>query len=453
MSSDCEQMKDRIADHITGILSEAQVRLLKSHLNECKSCREYARALKKEDALLTELFAEIETDMTNRQEQILRKLNQLCLSKQTESPFIRRIIMKNPITKLATAAAVIVAVGLGILAFIGTGSKSGVVWAEVAQKVEASRGVIYRTRKIGIGDPNDDWPKGHIMHYKSPLHSRTDWYREGQIRRTVNFDLSTKTVVWLAHDAKVYNKEPMKDETVESVQRDQSPWLHPEDIISRLLSFKHRKVGTRTIDGVLCEGLETNDPAVCGAPPTKTFVGRLWVSVETGYPVLIEVEATDGQDGGIRMNGFIDQFKWDVDFGPGDRDISIPPGFRSLSLEGEMKILSEQGKKELLKVEETIVNGTGRMSVHVYRYQLSDGQIKDNREAAAYEVDMAHRKKFGAQLDEFRRLRKAGLGEDLGTYEEAVEGRVFSFKREKYFLSDGTEVVWSVGTPKQDQQP
>jgi hypothetical protein len=446
MSSDCEYIKDQIADHITGILSEAQVQSLKSHLNECKSCREYARALKKEDALLTELFAAIETDMANRQEQILQKVNQLCASKQTESPFIRRIIMKSSITKLAVASVIIVVVGLGIFAFIGTGSKSGLVWAEVAQKVQASRGVIYRTRKIGIGDPNDDWPKGHIMHYKSPLHSRTDWYREGQIRRTVNFDLSTKTVVWLAHDAKVYNKEPMKDETVQSVQ---SEWLHPEDITSRILSFEHRKVGTRTIDGVLCEGLETNDPAVCGAPPTKTFVGRLWVSVETWYPVLIEVEATDGEDGSVRMNGFVDQFQWDVEFSPDDRDISIPPDFRSLSLEGEMKTLSEQGKRELLEVKETIID-TYRLKTHKYRYQLSDGRTEEMGEPAddmpVYTQEQW--KEFGPQLEEFRRLQKAGPGEDLGTYEETVEGRVFSFKREKYFLSDGTEVIWTIGTPK-----
>jgi hypothetical protein len=365
-------------------------------------------------------------------------------------PNIRRTIMKSPITKLAVAAVVIVVVILGLVEFIDTGSTSGVVWAEVAQKVESSRGVIYRTRKIGMGDPNDDWPKAHMMHYKSPLHSRTDWCRGEQIRRTMNFDLSTKTQVWLAHDAKVYDKKSMTEETVQSVQRDQkSGWLRPEDVTSKILSLEHRKVGTKTIDGVLCEGLETNDPAVCGAPPTKTFVGRLWVSVETGYPMLIEVEATDGEDGSVQMKGFVDQFEWDVEFSSGDRQISIPPGFRSLSLEGEMKILSEQGKKELLKVEQTIVDGTGRMRVHVYRYQLSDGQIKDMREGAEYEVDdMAHRKKFGTQLDEFRQLKKAGSGEDLGTYEETVEGRVFSFKREKYFLSDGTEVIWSVGWPK-----
>jgi len=243
-------------------------------------------------------------------------------------PNIRRTIMKNPITKLAAAAAVIAVVGLGILAFIGTGSSSGVVWAEVAQKVEASRGVIFRSRGTGMGDPNDDWPKGHVMHYKSPLHSRTDWYRGEQIRRTVHFDLSTETGVWLAHDANVYAKKPIKGEAVQSVQ---SGWMHPEDITTRFVSHEHKKVGTQTIDGVLCDGIETTDPAVFGANyPVKTFVGRLWVSVETGYPVLMEAEVAAGEDGSVRQTTLVDQFEWDVEFTPSDREISIPPGFRPL---------------------------------------------------------------------------------------------------------------------------
>ena len=136
MSSDCEKMKDQIADHITGILSESQVQLLDLHLNECTSCREYARALKEEDALLTELFAEIDTDMTNQQEQILRKVNQLCVSKQTESPSIRRIIMKNQITKYAAAAVIIAVIILGIYAITGSFDGTSITMAQVRQAMQ-----------------------------------------------------------------------------------------------------------------------------------------------------------------------------------------------------------------------------------------------------------------------------------------------------------------------------
>jgi hypothetical protein len=113
----------------------------------------------------------------------------------------------------------------------------------------------------------------------------------------------------------------------------------------------------------------------------------------------------------------------------------------------EIELLHQQDKRELLQVEIMMTGGTLEIRVHVYKYKLSDGRIIDMREGTGGEHSLA-----GTALwEEWCQLKKAGPGEDLGTYEETVEGRVFSFKREKYFLSDGTEVIWSVGTPKDDQ--
>jgi hypothetical protein len=118
----------------------------------------------------------------------------------------------------------------------------------------------------------------------------------------------------------------------------------------------------------------------------------------------------------------------------------------------EMQSLSRQGKRELLRVKETII-GAYRLKTHEYRYQFSDGRTGEMGEPAD-DMPMYSQeqwRKFSPQLAESRRLREAGPGEDLGTHEETVEGRVFSFKRERYVLSDGTEVIWSVGTPKDGQ--
>ena len=112
----------------------------------------------------------------------------------------------------------------------------------------------------------------------------------------------------------------------------------------------------------------------------------------------------------------------------------------------ELEILRQADKRELLKVEETMTDGTLEMRVHVYKYKLSDGRTMDMREGAAGAYALGK-----ARMEEYFRIRKAGPGEDLGTYEEEVEGRVFSFKRVRYYLSDGTEIVFSVGHPKDDQ--
>jgi hypothetical protein len=111
----------------------------------------------------------------------------------------------------------------------------------------------------------------------------------------------------------------------------------------------------------------------------------------------------------------------------------------------EIESLRQQDKRELLKVEEMMTDGTLEMKVYVYKYELADGRIIDMREGGTEgEYALAGTTK----LQEWRQLRKAGPGEDLGTYEEVVRDRVFSFKRERYYLSDGTEVIVSNGLPE-----
>ncbi|MFH1882448.1 MAG: hypothetical protein ABIL62_07045, partial [Planctomycetota bacterium] len=76
---------------------------------------------------------------------------------------IRKMIMKSPITKLAAAAVIITVVALGLFEFIGTDDTSGVVWAEVAKKVQASRGAIFRSRDTAP-DSRDGGPD-YTMNY------------------------------------------------------------------------------------------------------------------------------------------------------------------------------------------------------------------------------------------------------------------------------------------------
>ena len=113
----------------------------------------------------------------------------------------------------------------------------------------------------------------------------------------------------------------------------------------------------------------------------------------------------------------------------------------------EMRNLSQQGKKQLLRVEETTISGTVDMIMHEYRYVLSDGRTHDMREGMKWGGGFNDKQRW----QEWRKLKEAGPGQDLGASEETVEGRVFSFKRERYVLGDGTEIIWSVGLPKDGQ--
>jgi hypothetical protein len=235
-----------------------------------------------------------------------------------KEPTIRRMIMKNSIAKLGIAAAIIAVLGIGIVEFLGTGGTSGVVWAEVARNVEASPGVIWRLRPTGSRDPNNDWPNGYRITWRSAALERTDWYRNGQIYRTIYTNADTKTMIALLHNVKKYEKEAISDERVQSM-RAVKGWTDPQGLLNLALSVEHHALDQKTINGVLCEGIEAKGP--------DGSAGRIWVGVETGYPVLMEVEAIKG---GIRHTSTGDQFRWNVDLSAEGIEPEVPADYEPL---------------------------------------------------------------------------------------------------------------------------
>ncbi len=265
----------------------------------------------------TELHDRMLDDVLNAQEK----------SKKTKSalvePNIRRIIMKSPITKLAVAAAVIAVVVLGLFEFIGTGSTSGVVWAEVAQKVQASRGIIFRSRDVAP-DSRDGGPD-YTMNYSYSTQLRLDSYKGDQIIKTIYDDFNTKTVILVDHGHKSYVKM-----TFEQMEQDDL-WRDPKSFVQRFLSHEHKELGQKTVEGMLCEGIETTDPAFFGTDhPVDSLMARVWVSVETGYPVQFEGEIVRN-NGQIRIAIVVDQFQWDVELDESMFEPNIPADYIDIS--------------------------------------------------------------------------------------------------------------------------
>jgi hypothetical protein len=242
-------------------------------------------------------------------------------------PVTRRTIMRSPIIKLGIGGAIIAVVGVGIMEFIGTGSQSGVVWAQVAKNVEASRGVIFRTRETGARDPKDDWPNAYRITWRSATLNRGDRYRNGQIYRTIYTNLDTKSMLVVDHDHKTYHKQAMSDELVQQARAGWG-WSDPQGLLNLALSVEHHALGQKTIDGVLCEGIEATGP--------DGSTGRIWVGVQTGYPVLMEIEGTKG---GIRTTGTLDQFRWNVDLPAEGVEPEIPAGYDPLPFQMQMQII------------------------------------------------------------------------------------------------------------------
>ena len=231
--------------------------------------------------------------------------------------------MRSPIVRFAVAAAVIAAVLIGAALFRSSGS--GVVWAEVARKVQASRGVIFRSVRHDTPDPYDKGVDFTINHYSSTK-ARLDGYIGSEIIKTIYDNCNTKTVILVDHAHKSYVMNTDEQRMADSFQA-----ADPNSNIKWFLSCEHRELGQKTIDGVLCEGIETTDPAFSGYDdPSESLMARLWVSVETGYPIQLETEYVR-HNGEIHFEIVQDEFQWDLELDESLFEPNIPEGYLDIS--------------------------------------------------------------------------------------------------------------------------
>lgn len=252
-------------------------------------------------------------------------------------PNLGRTIMKSPITKLVAAAVIIAVVVLGLLEFIGTENKSGVLWADVVQKVQASRGLIVRSIDISPSREDD-----YSITYTSPSYCRKDFYKDGQVIRTCYTDFTASDIYTLTdvqHIRKFYVTTRYKKSKYQNVLEWHADWTNPGFLVQKILSVKHTKLGQKTIEGVLCEGIETTDPACLGPLPGQInnlqVEFRLWVSVETGYPVLYESKISGEYEGQRDESGCVmNQFQWDVELDPSLFKPNIPPDYKGIERPG-----------------------------------------------------------------------------------------------------------------------
>jgi hypothetical protein len=242
---------------------------------------------------------------------------------------IRSTIMRSPLTKLGIAAAAVVAVLLGISRF--GGSPAGVAWGQVAQKMEASRGVIVRcteTSSVSLGDED------YAIKYLTPTHSRTDAYKDQQIVRTFYSDHEGMTATSVFHPHKHYITRQIGP-GIDGFLEQHEDWTNPRYMLQTILSAQHTELEPQTIDGVRCEGIETTDPNVLGplpGPVTRLEVEmRLWIDAKTQYPVRFEARVEGEAEGEtITSEWIMDQFQWDVELDPSLFEPNIPPDYEDI---------------------------------------------------------------------------------------------------------------------------
>jgi hypothetical protein len=263
----------------------------------------------------------------------------LCAQKQSREtrpesssrPLNWSTIMKSPLTKLAVAAAVIIACVIALSFWKTTGS--GIALADVLARVEQAKAFRYRYRVTGE-DPNKETRRTCLISQEYGSKTTTEELDPNGGWRTVGesyLSPDRKTAIRILHKQKRYTRIEWDDVTAERMYM--MSVNDPRTFLKRILACKYESMGRSTIDGIEVEGFQTTDPnfyrfgignqgAGLIGDVNQISVRKVWVDTKTRLPV--RCDSTEAQK--VEELGMYD-FQWDVAVDAADFKPVIPDDY------------------------------------------------------------------------------------------------------------------------------
>jgi hypothetical protein len=247
-------------------------------------------------------------------------------------PTYWRTIMKNPLTKLGLAAAVLVALLLGISLFDKTTSTT---WANVLENVTSFKTFAFRTRQAETTGPRPsgfEFAKegGSKRYYSETYGSFTENYKEdGELFTRMYTLLQKKESVVICYPLETYSHHTLSEAQIRKFHK--NPIKQPKQIIGKILAADYTELGEDVMQGKPVRGVETRnlDAFFDGrAPAFDDFAVRLWIDVETELPVWVEM-STVRTGSPTRHTTIMDQFEWGVPLAAALFEPEIPVDFEA----------------------------------------------------------------------------------------------------------------------------
>jgi outer membrane lipoprotein-sorting protein len=262
------------------------------------------------EAVLKELLNEL--DQSKSKPCAARELN------------IWRIIMKSPITKIATAAVILVSVVAGIY-FLGVPTES-VAWADVVRPILTARTVVFNVEGENI-------PTTKVMNMGTQRVRGEVLSEDGKTVQVIIFDYDTFRMLQLI---------PSKKEAVVIDLKDLPE--EPENILEELRNFvteiqndpeiSVEQLGEKEIDGRVVTGFRARNP-------DGEFT--VWADPQTALP--IRIEQTWRQ-----MQFVYTDFQFDIEMDESLFSMEIPEGYSELRGELPIGSSTEQDLVETLRM-------------------------------------------------------------------------------------------------------
>jgi hypothetical protein len=212
---------------------------------------------------------------------------------------LRSIIMKSPITKIAAAAAIIIAVSVGIH-FLGDGTS--VAWSQVVEQI--SNHTKYKCRQRVIREQGPQVPTMQVYHLNL------------QQRRQEVEDGSVHIIDMRGENAITVELYPDQKKAIVTTLLGFGPKQDPDliEMVKRYEQESPERIGTKKVNGKILQGFRHK--------PNQYNEFTVWVDPDTKLPVEIEINhPTVGQ------TILLDEFEFDFDLDESAFSTDVPEGY------------------------------------------------------------------------------------------------------------------------------
>jgi len=232
---------------------------------------------------------------------------------------LRRNIMKSPVTKIAAAAVIIIAVLTGIHYFGISIPGTSVVFADVVERLHNARTMTYTanaTTEIEIA-------------FKKP----------GYMRTTMPGGFVT-VIDWT--QGKGLSTLPTRNQFIEMEMSNlpHDPAQHQFNVIEKLRTLPERadeELGTSEIDGRVLQGFRVTEEDV---------INTVWIDPQTRDLVRVETEFINAPG----MNVVMTDFQFDVELDDSLFSLTPPAGYTRIEVQADVSGVTEHDLIEYLRV-------------------------------------------------------------------------------------------------------
>ena len=314
------------------------------------------------------------------------------------TPNIRSIIMKSPITKLAAAAVIIIAVIVGVNQLIGPVNVTSVALADVLERIEQAQAYMYKTKMSTTGTGMPGMPAREMEMEGTATISNEYGMKMEMTMVDANSGEKTiqemymipndKVMVMVLPAQKKYIRMEFTEDLLARMKKQNND---PREMVKQIMGCNYTELGRSKIDGIEVQGFETTDPKLMAGMAQHVKL-TLWVDAATWLPVRQEMDIQVNEQ--MQMHGVVYDYQWNIQASPDAFKPVIPEDFTAFPAGGmKMPEMNEEAAIEGLRMFAELTGKYPKnLSLLTLMQELSQelvGKLKDSQSPASEKLRQA----------------------------------------------------------------